>query len=58
MDFPRTLGAVRGGKESRASAGFIEECAAFHNGACDDQVEAMSRAPVRRTLPRPGIRFL
>ena len=32
--------------------GFIEECAQFPNGAYDDQVDAMSQAPMR--LLHPG----
>jgi predicted phage terminase large subunit-like protein len=33
---------------------FIEECAAFPNGAHDDQVDAMTQALLRFNMPPPG----
>jgi phage terminase large subunit-like protein len=32
---------------------FIEECAAFPNGAHDDQVDAMTQALLRWNMPQP-----
>ena len=37
---------------------FIEECAAFPNGAHDDQVDAMTQALLRWNVPREPVIYI